>query len=380
MRRAWAAVTSLKTTAILIAALAALLLVNVLVPQARIDPDAYAAALRRGGVAPFLLERLRLGHVSTSPVFVGTLVAFLVNLAGVLVDRVGVTARRLRLAVPTGPQLAALLGDATATAVPGSPAEVAARATQVLETMGYRVLAVGHGALWAVKHRWALLGFPVFHAAFFVMALGDATLYWTREVVSIGACEGQTVASAEGAVGRRAPAGPSDPVSITVDRVDVKLDRGKPTDLAVDLRLLPGAAVRTARVNHPAVWGDLSALVDRVGVAPVLWVMDEGGYTRDRVAVMVQSRGDLPTRVPLDAGAIEAVVEPIPVGPAFPERSALSHARIWLRLRQGGGATSSRGASRRASRSTWGPSPCGSRRSATGRCCGWSTSGEGGSS
>lgn len=336
MRRLWAIAVSMRTTAVLIAALSVFMLLNVLLPQAQTNPAAFGAALRRGAAARFVLETLRLGHVSTHPAFLLTLVVFLANLAAVLADRIGGTVRRLRLAPPAPGQRNALLEGAAKASVAGAVDDVTERATRILETLGYRVSPIGRGELWAVRHRWALLGFPVFHAAFFLLALGGGLVYWTRDVVAVGACEGQEVSSATGGVERRAPAGPADPVTVAVDRVDVKLEGGKPIDLSVAMRLLPAGVAGTARINHPLVSGDLSVLVDRAGIAPVLWVVDRDGFTRDRVAVMAVSNGDLPARAPLDGGAVEAVLEPIAVGLGFPERAVLEKTRVSIRLREQG--------------------------------------------
>ncbi|HET9554255.1 MAG TPA: cytochrome c biogenesis protein ResB, partial [Anaeromyxobacteraceae bacterium] len=250
MRRLWAVAVSMRTTALLMAALAAILLLGVLLPQADADPAAYAAALRRGLAWRFLLEGLRLGHLATSPLFLAGLGAFLVSLAAGLADRLGSTVRRLHVAPPTRAQLDALLAGGPEAEAPGDPAAVAARAARVLETLGYRVAPAGPGVLWGVKHRLALLGFPVFHAAFFALALGGGLVWWTRDVVAVGACEGQPLASATAAVERRAPAGPAEPPPLAVERVDLALEQGKPLDLAVALRWLPTGEVRTTRVNH----------------------------------------------------------------------------------------------------------------------------------
>ncbi len=333
MRRLLALLVSLKLTAAILVVLSALLVLNVAVPQANVDPEGFARAAARGGVSRWLLVDAGLGRISTSPVFVGALAAFFVNLAAVLVDRTGATVRRVRFAAPSDAQARSLARDgvdlAAGTTV-GLP-----DAERLLGRMGFRTLRVGPGALWGVKHRLALLGFPLFHLSFLVLAAGGIQLYLTREVVNFGGAEGETALSARGGVVRRAPLGPRPPFGVEIERVDPRLVRGSPVDLAVTLRLagLPGPA-QVARVNAPAVWGDLTVLVDRIGIAPVLWVQDADGFTRDRVAV-VTSGGDLPTRVPLAGTSIEAVVEPIPIGAGFPQRDGLSTVPIQLRLVEG---------------------------------------------
>ena len=186
--------------------------------------------------------------------------------------------------------------------------------------------------VWGVKHRLALLGFPLFHVSFFVMLAGAGQIYLTRDVVTLVGAEGETLDSREGGVVRRAPAGPPGAFRITIDRVDVQLAAGKPIDLAASLAL-EGEGVALSRVNHPAQWRDLSALVERAGIAPVFRLTDEKGFTLDHVVVPTAAPSGLPTRLALAGGdGLEVVVEPIPLSAAFPEREALSTIPVAIRL------------------------------------------------
>jgi hypothetical protein len=336
VKRLREAAVSLRTTAVLLSALALLLLLSVLVPQASSDPEGFARAVRGGAAARFVLLTLGLGNVATSPPFLAILALFFLNLAAGLADRMGTTLRRIRFAPPTKAQREALLGpDALEGPLPEGDSGV--RAREILEGLGYRTAPAGPSALWGVKHRLALLGFPVFHLSFFVLCAGGILLYLTRDVVTLLAAEGQVVDSSAGGVVRRAPLGPPSPVRIAVDRVDVRLEEGRPVHLSAALRLdAPGAPGRTARVNHPAGWGDLSVLVERAGIAPVLWLLDGQGFTQDRVAVLAAAPGALPTRVKLGPAAdLEAVVEPASLGAGFPERAELPRAEVRLRLLAG---------------------------------------------
>lgn len=329
MTRAWRVLVSMRTTAALLAALTALLVVNALVPQASFDPDAYALAVRGSRAARFALETLRLGSVSTSPLFVACVAAFFVNLAAVLVDRAGATWRRIRLRPPATAQVRALLeGDAVA-AVAG-PGPTAARAAEVLGGLGYRTLPVPDG-VWGVKNRLALLGFPVFHASFFLLLAGGLQLYLTRDVRTLVVAEGQEASSAGGAVVRRAPLGDAPPVRIALARLDPRLAAGRPVALDAAL-IVDGGPEAIARVNHPVERGAVSILVDRAGLAPVLWLTDRDGFTLDRVLVPVANHGP-PTRVPLATGDLEVAIQPEPLGPRFPDRAALPGAPLTLTVR-----------------------------------------------
>ena len=141
MRACWKLLVSLRTTAILLAAFAVLLLANVVLPQRPVDPGAYQAAVRSGAIARFVLVTAGSGDVASSPPFVATLVALFLNLAAVLVDRLGATVRRVRFSPPTDAQLRAMLRDAVSfeARAPVLPE----RAPELLARMGYRAVLVG---------------------------------------------------------------------------------------------------------------------------------------------------------------------------------------------------------------------------------------------
>ena len=334
MRRLWSVLVSLRTTATLLVVVTALLLLNVVLPQRTVEPEGFAAAAR-SGAGRFVLVTLGLGQVSTSLLFVASLAAFFVNLAAVLVDRLGTTVRRVRFAPPSAAQLEGLLAGASV-AGPRSGGISEEDAPEALRRIGYRAVAVGEGTVWGVKHRLALLGFPVFHASFFFMCAGAVQLYLTRDVVTVLGAEGQPLDTRRGAILRRAPVGPPDPVQLTIERVDVRLESGRPVDLAATFTRAGEGLAFTTRINHPARWDATTVLVRRAGIAPVLWLTDANGFTLDRVAVPVASTNGLPQRVPLGGGDVEVVIEPIPVGAGFPERDALPRAAVTMRVRVAG--------------------------------------------
>ncbi len=331
MRRVWSVLISIRTTAILLVVVAVLLLLNVLLPQQAIDPDGFARAVR-GGPARFVLVTLGLGQVSTSVFFIASLAAFFLNLAAVLADRLRTTVRRVRFAPPNDAQLRAVLERSESLSISRSAAIAADEAPELLRRIGYRAVAVRPGTIWGVKHRFALLGFPIFHASFFLMCAGGIQLYLTRDVVTLVGAEGQPLDTRRGGLVRRAPLGAPDPMQLTVDRVDVRLVNGKPVDLAATIVRARDGLSSSTRVNHPAHWDDATILVERAGIAPVLWFTDGRGFTLDRVVVPTARPDGFPARVKLGGEDVEAVVEPNPVGPSFPERDALPHTPVALRV------------------------------------------------
>lgn len=335
MKRLWEAAVSLKTTAILLSVLFVLLLFNVVFTQAARDPAEYARAVRSSAWAAFVLGTLGLGNVVTGLPFITTLVLFFVNLAAVLVDRVASTVRRIRFAPPTPAQVEALFASKDAARAGLDLVPPVERVEEVLQILGYRTARVAGGGVWGVRNRFALLGFPVFHASFFLLCAGGLQLYLTRSVVTLLAAEGQTVSTLSGPVLRTGPLLAPLDSRVRIERVDVRLADGKPLQLSARLLLADPGVSQVSRVNRPATWGDLTVLVQRAGIAPVLWLQDRRGYTLDRVVVPVSDASGLPTRIRLAGGSLEAVVENVPVGPGFPHREALSRFPVPIRLKVG---------------------------------------------
>jgi hypothetical protein len=86
----------------------------------------------------------------------------------------------------------------------------------------------------------------------------------------------------------------------------------------------PGSTVeRRPRVNHPARWGAASILVNRAGLAPVLWLQDAQGFTLDRVVVPVRVQSGQPTEITFADGRHRALVHSLGADESFPSRDEL---------------------------------------------------------
>jgi hypothetical protein len=323
---------------VLLLALGVLFLLRVVLPQADgATAEWHAQLVARSATARFFLVTLGLGDIATSRVFGVTLALFFLNLAGVLLERTGTTLRRIRFR-PPAPDVARSLATGAAALRVGRPAGfTAAWPATVLRRLGYRVTNPDERSAWGVKHRTAPVGFLLFHASFFILCAGAVLLYFTRSVATLAAAEGQATDTSRAQLVRRAPWGTPPPFGFTVERVDVEVEAGLPVHLSARLRPDdPGLPALTSRVNGPATWGALSLLVERAGLAPVLWLQDSRGFTLDRVAVITSTEKAEPTRVPLAGGAFEVFVEPIAVGPSFPERGALATTALAVRVERGG--------------------------------------------
>lgn len=337
MRRVWQALTSARATVAVMLTLGALLLLNVVVPQeAVLGKQAVAQLAEQSAAWRFLLHTLGLGRLSTSPLFLAALAAFFLNLALVLLDRAHGTWKRLRFLPPSEAQVRALAGAPSAISFPRPPGFSGERAHAVLQRLGYRTSSPGPSSVWALRHRTAVVGFPLFHLSFFVLFAGGVALYLTRFVTNVAAAEGQQFETTAGKVLRTPPFGAPGPQTLVVEEVHPRLEGGRPTQLGATLRRegLGEEAAQTAWINHPAEWGPLSVLVEDAGLAPVLWLQDERGYTVDRVVVLAISSANAPVKAQLGKEGLWAQVRPVSVGPEFPLREALARFPVDLELHQ----------------------------------------------
>lgn len=337
-QEAWRSLTSSRATMTILVLLGSLLLLNVVVPQvAIVGQDGVERAVGGSEVLRFLLVHMHLSELSTSPLFIGTVVLFFLNLALVLVDRTHATLKRLRFVPPTEAQVHTMSEASSAMVYPLPDGWTPARAEEVLSRLGYRVSRPGPHAAWGLRHATAILGFPLFHLSFFVLCAGGLAIYSTRYVTTLIVTEGQPFSTRGGGVVRIPPRGPPPPQELLVQQAHARLVDGRPVQLGAVLQRLGGAAEapREAWVNEPAEWGSLSVLVERAGLSPVLWLRDAQGYSVDRVAAPAFLVGGVPSRTPLAGGAYTVEVAPVAVGHEFPAREALPRHPVSLVVRRG---------------------------------------------
>ncbi|MHB0972200.1 MAG: cytochrome c biogenesis protein ResB [Thermoanaerobaculia bacterium] len=327
--RTFRIVSSLRTSIVLMIALSLVLLAGVFIPQrAVVGDEAITAAASRSAVASFLFLRLRLSEFSTSPIFIALVTLFFVNLVAVLVSRAAPTIRRLRAKPQTADALLRWTSNGLAIVEPLPAKWSAKHALQTLRGFGYRPSRIADGAVWAVKHRSAPLGFLLFHTSFIVLVLGGSAVWATRSVSIVRLTEGQTFSGEGAKIVRHAPLGVAEPMRFTAKSIDPRFDRGEATDLAVTLGFDGGE--QTARVNHPATWGATSVVIGDVGVAPVVWLQDAAGFTLDRAAVPAAHNG----KTMLAAGGFDLALEPHVTPRNFPSREQLTRLPIDVTIHQ----------------------------------------------
>ena len=327
---------SARTTVLLLCLLALMLLLNVVLPQeAVLGRERFGQVLEEGGpLSRFVLDRLGLGRMSTSPVFLGVLGLFFLNLTCVLATRVGPTWRRVALRPRQEEGLRAWARMEESFSGPLPEGFGAGLVAQALRGSGLKARKVGSTTLWGVKHRTAPLGFLLFHLSFFLVCAGGILVYYTRFVAVANVTEQQQFTGEWSQIIRRPLVGNEPELAFAVKDVDPRFEAGEPVHLGAVFvfRHRGGFVERPARVNQPAKWGTSTILVVRAGLTPVLWLQDNQGFTIDRVAVAMKSRGDEPTIAPLDEGRLRVVLSPLAPQATLPEKDQLPETSVTLEV------------------------------------------------
>jgi hypothetical protein len=115
-----------------------------------------------------------------------------------------------------------------------------------------------------------------------------------------------------------------------LESVDPRFERGEPVHLSAVFRFRqPGSTeARISEVNHPARWGSTSVLVNRAGLAPVLWLQDSEGFTADRVVTPARTRGGQASDIALGDGRTTVIIRPLADTSRFPLRDELRTAPL----------------------------------------------------
>ncbi len=336
MKRLLRSFVSVRTTLVLMLLLGELLLLTIVLPQQGIaDNRSFALLANDNAVSSFLLVRLGLGNMPTSPVFITVLVVFFTNLSLVLATRIRLTMRRIGVAPPSDGRLRRLGNQGRAHRLPLPPEWNGDRAAAALGTLGYRVFRPGPTSAWAVKHPRAALGFLVFHASFFVMCAAGTVLYYTRFAATAVLAEGQGFDGAYTALTHSGPLARPPTFDFALERVD-QVMVGKMRQLEAEVRISDGGSSysRTARINHPIEWANTRMLVERAGIAPELWLLDGQGFTRDRLVLIAAKNGESYPTAPMLNGKIEVGVRPVD-RTSFPTREQLASLPVFVVVRQG---------------------------------------------
>lgn len=338
MRSLWRFLTSVKTTIGLFVILCTLLLISVAVPTEKyLGPGAEEFA--GSGPGRFFIETMGLGSVSTSPLFLGCLTLFFLNLSAVIFSRTAVTLRRTRLRPPSETTLRAWCDGKSSQGGVSARGLTTDGVLRILHGMGFPAVTAGDGVAWAVKHRTAPLGFLLFHFSFYLLCLGGTLIFTTRFVGVSALVEGQAFQGFNQILRSAPMLGPPD-LSLALESVGAQFEQGQALHLGAVFQMAEnGVAVKkTSRINHPARSGPSTILVNRAGIAPILWLQDRQGFTLDRVAVAAETLGADRTVVDLGQGTYPVVVKPVVDRSHFPDRSELQATPIEIEARNASGS------------------------------------------
>jgi hypothetical protein len=330
---------SVRTTIGILVSLSVLLLLNVALPQETLlGTERFEAVLEEAGpLYRFVLEDLGFGRMAASPVFLGVLGLFFLNLMVVIGSRIGPTLRRVRIKPRAEPGLRKWTGmeESLTADLPGN--WTAGHAVETLRGFGYQVRQAGESTIWAVRHRTAPLGFLAFHLSFFLLCAAGALLYYSRFVGAASLVEGQEFNGAYQQVLRDPPLIRPPDLRFGLVEVMPELQDGRPMQLGAVFRFpdAAGSEDRESWINRPAKDGPAKILVHRAGLAPVLWLQDDDGYTLDRVSVMANTLGDRPTSVPVAGERYQVLIDPLAPGEPFPGRSAMPSVGLSIRVLEG---------------------------------------------
>jgi hypothetical protein len=325
-----------RVTVALLCVLALMLLLNVILPQASsIGEDNFERLVADSPAWHFVLVRLGLGRMPTSPLFLAVLALFFLNLLAVLAARIGPTLRRITLRPRSekGLEKWARMEETLVAPLPGR--FKAGDVAKTLRGFGYQVRRAGEQVFWSVKHRTAPLGFLVFHLSFFLLCAGGILVYYTRFVGSAVLVEGQSFEGRYSDILRQPPIAVAPDLAFSVAQVETRFEGNDPLHLGADFRFRSGGREisRLSRVNAPARWGSARLLVEKAGLAPVLWLQDEEGFTVDQVAVPARTvGGGKPTEIKLDDERVWIFIHPLAREATFPERSGLPSTAVRIQV------------------------------------------------
>lgn len=314
MKRFWRQLGSVRLTIWLILALVLFFFLGTVIPQkGLLGKELYLNWQRQQPTLVHWLERMRLTDLYRSPLAWTLWALFFLNLMAGMTSRAGAILRRC--SVPEPPTSRPLAG--TVRELPRLDlAELANR----LRSVGYEV-RTGNGGLAAVKHRWAPLATLLFHLGFLVLLAGGIATVYTRFRAEADVAVGETFDGGYTRIMKKPLIGGVGQVSFTLTGVQPRyFQRSVLTDLEV---LIDDAGGKhRCGINRPYRQGNLSFVVNRIDVAPLVTLFAADGNETDGATVKLKLLDGQPDSFELQGYTFRAEL--------YPNRSASAKA-------QGGG-------------------------------------------
>lgn len=294
-RRAWRALTSMRTALLLLFLLAVAAVPGSLLPQWPVNAPAVRAWIADHPSAGPWLDRLGMFDVFASIWFVGLYAALALSLIGCVGPRLRLHAQAMRARPPAPPRGLHRLPYADSWTTDDTPDAVAAAAAHRLSRwrVDRHTLSDGAVAIAAERGFARESGNLLFHGALLALlaavAYGSLVGFTGRRLVVEGEGFANTIAAYDDVkLGRLTE--PADLDDFTVTLADFRAswrEDGQPSSFEADVRVATGddeAQQRRLQVNHPvSVAGARVYLLDH-GYAPVLTVRNRAGEIVHRQA------------------------------------------------------------------------------------------------
>ncbi len=290
LRWGWRQLTSMRTALILLLLLALAAIPGSVIPQSDVDSlktTSWQAAHPK--LTP-VYEKLGLFSVYDSPWFSAIYLLLMVSLVGCFVPRTAVYWRAMRAAPPAAPRNLSRLPDHTSYTTADSADDVLARASEVLDRRGYRVVQ-GDGTVAAERGYLREAGNLLFHMSVLVVLVGFAVggLFGYRGgvILVVGNGFSNNLTQYDDFVpGKLFDTNGMEPFSFDIDSFDIEwLTEGPAKGQArsfvshLSYQESPGAEEKeyALRVNHPLTIGETQVFLIGHGYAPVITIRDGNG-------------------------------------------------------------------------------------------------------
>lgn len=302
MKRFWRQIGSVRLTVWLILALVVFCLLGTVIPQkGLLGKELYLSWQREQPTLVDWLERLKLTDLYRSPLAYTLWGLFFLNLLAGMATRAGGIWRRC--AVPDPP---------TARPEGGTVRELSRldldRLAGRLRSAGYEV-RTGSNGLAAVKHRFVPLATLLFHLSFLVLLAGGLATVYTRFRAEADVAVGETFSGSYTRVLKKPLLGEIGQASFTLADVRPKyFQRSVLTELLV---LIDDARGRqSCGINRPYRQGNLSFVVHRIDVAPLVTLLAADGSEVDGATVKLKVLDGQPDSFDLQGYTVRAELYP----------------------------------------------------------------------
>lgn len=279
-----------KTTIFIILALLVIYFLGLVIPQKAFFQSRAQYEAWKGSV-PFLfsfIDIIGFTDIFLSPVTLFLLAIFFLNLVAVTADRIPIILRRAYISEDSIPVFGPgdLKDSGRTRKIDISPGPAASAIEEISGYFRGKGWFVRDGrearTLLAVKNRFTVFGFLIFHLSFFVLLAGGLLIFYTRFSGNIVLTEGE---SFDGDMKQfrqisRQPkimhALPS--LLFSLEKVKMTYEGGLPSELSVAIRLRYEGEERNEviGINRPVKMGGMTMLATNVGVSPLFILRNAG--------------------------------------------------------------------------------------------------------